>query len=92
MNDEIKRLGILVNQFDHPFETDPTSIETYKRDLVTHIANGLRRNLTARCGLALSQIINKTKQSMTGKQKLTLQFVFYAIVYEVPFYVTVLTI
>ena len=92
MNDEIKRLGILVNQFDHPFHTHSTFIETYKRDLVTHIADDLGRNLTPRCGLALSQSINKTKQSMTGKQKLTLEFVFYAILYEVPFYVTVLTI
>ncbi|XP_046851045.1 mitofusin-2-like [Xenia sp. Carnegie-2017] len=67
MNDEIKRLGILVNQFDHPFETDPTSIETYKRDLLTHIADDLGRNLTERCGLALSQFIDETKQSMTDQ-------------------------
>ena len=92
MKDEIKRLGILVNQFNHSFETDPTSIETYKQELYTHIANGLKRNLTERCGSALSQSIDETKQSMTGKQKFTLQFVFYAILYEVPFYVTVLTI
>ncbi|XP_046850405.1 mitofusin-2-like [Xenia sp. Carnegie-2017] len=67
MNDEIKRLGILVNQFDHPFHAHSTVIEIYKRDLVTHIANGLGRNLTARCGLALSQSIDETKQSMTDQ-------------------------
>ncbi|XP_046850404.1 mitofusin-2-like isoform X2 [Xenia sp. Carnegie-2017] len=67
MNDEIKLLGILVNQFDHPFHAHSTFIETYKRDLVTHIADDLGRNLTERCGLALSQSYNKTKQSMTDQ-------------------------
>ncbi|XP_028394078.1 mitofusin-2-like [Dendronephthya gigantea] len=67
MSDEIKRLGILVNQFDHPFHTHPGFIRTYKRELHTHIANGLGRNLTTRCGSALSQSIEETKKSMTDR-------------------------
>ena len=66
MSDEIRRLGILVNQFDHPFHTHPGFIRTYKRELHTHIENGLGRNLTTRCGTALSQSIEETKKSMTG--------------------------
>lgn len=67
MSAEINQLEILVNQFDHPFHTHSGFIRTYKRELHTHIANGLGRNLTARCGPALSQSIEETKTSMTGK-------------------------
>ena len=68
MSAEINQLEILVNQFDHPFHTHSGFIRTYKRELHTHIASGLGRNLTARCGSALSQSIEETKTSMTGRQ------------------------
>lgn len=67
MSDEIKRLGVLVNQFDHPFHTHSGFLRTYKKELHTHISNGLGRNLTTRCGSTLSQSIEETKKTMTTR-------------------------
>ena len=66
MSAEINQLEILVNQFDHPFHTDPSSIRTYKKELYTHMASKLGQNLAARCGPVLAQLIEETKKFMTG--------------------------
>ncbi|EDO42379.1 predicted protein [Nematostella vectensis] len=71
MTEEIGRLGVLVNEFEHPFHTHPGFLRTYKKELHEYIEKGLGRNLMARCSSSQTQLIQETQQDMIDRlQKL----------------------
>lgn len=41
LSEEIRRLAVLVDEFSVPFHTDPVVLNVYKRELHTHVENGL---------------------------------------------------
>lgn len=41
LNEEIRRLAVLVDEFSVPFHTEPLVLNVYKRELHTHVENGL---------------------------------------------------
>lgn len=41
LNDEIRRLSVLVDEFNVPFHPDLLVLNVYKRELHTHVENGL---------------------------------------------------
>ena len=55
LNDEIRRLSILVDEFDRPFHPDPLVLAVYKKELHQWVEQGLGRNLSNRCNTALLQ-------------------------------------
>ena len=55
LNDEIRRLSILVDEFDRPFHPDPLVLAVYKKELHQWVEQGLGRNLSNRCNAALLQ-------------------------------------
>lgn len=67
LNDEIRRLAILVDEFDRPFHTDQTSLTIYKKELHEYVEQGLGRNIQARCSNTLLQAVEKTEKEMTER-------------------------
>lgn len=41
LSEEIRRLAVLIDEFSVPFHTDPVVLNVYKRELHTHVENGL---------------------------------------------------
>lgn len=41
LSEEIRRLAVLIDEFSVPFHTDPLVLNVYKRELHTHVENGL---------------------------------------------------
>ncbi|XP_075590500.1 transmembrane GTPase Marf-like isoform X2 [Dermatophagoides farinae] len=64
LNDEIRRLSTLVNDFDRPFNTDEISLNLYKKELHTHVEQGLGSNLKSRLSSALSCNVEATQRQM----------------------------
>ncbi|XP_039254697.2 mitofusin-2-like isoform X1 [Styela clava] len=64
MSDEIRRLSLLVDEFDQPFHQNMMVLQVYKAELYRHVEEVLGRNLSARCSSSLQKQINKSKQLM----------------------------
>lgn len=41
LNEEIRRLAVLIDEFSVPFHPEPLVLNVYKRELHTHVENGL---------------------------------------------------
>ncbi|XP_073249397.1 mitofusin-2-like [Porites lutea] len=67
MTEEIGRLGLLVNEFDHPFHPHPGFLKTYKKELYGHLERGLGRNMTARCSSSQTQVISDAQKDMADR-------------------------
>lgn len=67
MTEEIGRLGLLVNEFDHPFHPHPGFLKTYKKELYNHLEKGLGRNMTARCSNSQTQVICEAQREMADR-------------------------
>lgn len=67
MTEEIGRLGLLVNEFDHPFHPHPGFLRTYKKELYSHLESGLGRNMTARCSNSQTQVICDAQKDMADR-------------------------
>lgn len=67
MTEEIGRLGLLVNEFDHPFHPHPGFLKTYKKELYGHLERGLGRNMTARCSNSQTQVVNDAQRDMADR-------------------------
>lgn len=67
LNEEIWRLGVLVDEFNLPFHTDPLVLNVYKKEINLHVENGLGLNLRARLSTALAMNIETAQREMTGE-------------------------
>lgn len=67
LNEEIRRLSVLVDEFSEPFHPDPLVLTVYKRSLHTHVEAGLGSNLRARLSSALALNIESSQQEMTNR-------------------------
>ncbi|XP_030846906.1 mitofusin-1-like [Strongylocentrotus purpuratus] len=65
MTDEIRRLSLLVDQFDKPFY--PESLMAYKEELLKHVEAGLGQNLAARCSANIKQSVEELQTQMTER-------------------------
>lgn len=64
MSEEIRRLSVLVDEFNDPFHPDPLVINVYKSKLNHHIENGLGSNLKARLSSDLQVNMDAHQQEM----------------------------
>ncbi|XP_058806833.1 transmembrane GTPase Marf isoform X2 [Phymastichus coffea] len=67
LNEEIRRLAVLVDEFSVPFHPEPLVLNVYKRELHVHVENGLGSNLRARLSTALSLNIENSQREMTER-------------------------
>ncbi|XP_067947708.1 mitofusin-2-like [Watersipora subatra] len=67
LSDELRRLHILVNEFERPFHPDPVFMNLYKKELHVHVESGLGKNVQARCSSSLDELVNITEQRMAER-------------------------
>ena len=61
LSEEIRRLSVLVDEFNDPFHPDPLVVNVYKSKLNSHLENGVGSNLKARLSSEL-QLNMETQQ------------------------------
>jgi mitofusin len=64
LSDEIQRLSRVLEEFDRPFEADPTALEVYKKELNFHVEECLSRNLHVRCSGFVHNVLRATTEHM----------------------------
>ncbi|XP_034949592.1 transmembrane GTPase Marf isoform X2 [Chelonus insularis] len=67
LNEEIRRLAVLVDEFSVPFHPESLVLNVYKRELHTHVENGLGSNLRARLSTALALNMEASQREMTNR-------------------------
>lgn len=68
LNEEIWRLGVLIDEFNMPFHPEPLVLNIYKKELNSHVESGLGSNLRARLSMALAMNVEAAQREMTGKK------------------------
>ncbi|KAI5712644.1 hypothetical protein M8J76_001169 [Diaphorina citri] len=67
LSDEIRRLSVLVDEFDTPFHPEPLVLNVYKKELHHHVEKGLGSNLRSRLSSALAMNIESSQREMIEK-------------------------
>lgn len=67
LSEEIRRLGVLVDEFSNPFHPDPMVLNVYKKELHRHVESGLGSNLRARLSTALAMNMENSQKEMTER-------------------------
>lgn len=65
--EEIKRLSVLINNYEKPFNSDQLFLVVYKKDLHTHVERGLGLNLRARLSTALTGTVESAQNDMANR-------------------------
>ncbi|XP_055863791.1 mitofusin-2-like isoform X2 [Biomphalaria glabrata] len=58
LNDEIRRLSLLVEEFERPFHPDPMLLNIYKKELHLFTEERLCQNLVARCSVTIIHTVD----------------------------------
>lgn len=72
LSDEIRRLSALIDEFCVPFHPESLVLNVYKRELHSHVENGLGSNLRARLSTALALNIENSQREMTERMSVLL--------------------
>jgi len=72
LSDEIRRLSVLVDEFNLPFNSDPFVLNVYKKELHGHVESGLGSNLRAKLSTALAMNIDQSRREMVDKMSILL--------------------
>ena len=64
LTEEIRRLSLLVNDFERPFSSNQLVLDVYKKELHSHMEQGLGSNLRARLSTALSCNVESAQKEM----------------------------
>jgi mitofusin len=68
LSEEIRRLSVLVDEFNVPFHPEQLVLNVYKKELHHHVESGLGSNLRARLSTALALNIENSQREMTGNK------------------------
>lgn len=66
LSEEIRRLELLVGEFERPFHPDPLVLGVYKRELHAYVERGLGSNLRARLSATLQMSVEGAQKDMIG--------------------------
>ncbi|XP_062889530.1 mitofusin-2 [Mobula hypostoma] len=64
MAEEIRHLSMLVDDFHLDFHPSSVVLKVYKSELHKHLEEGLGRNMSERCSVAITSSLQKTQQEM----------------------------
>ncbi|XP_067658525.1 mitofusin-2-like isoform X1 [Haliotis asinina] len=67
LSEEIRRLSLLVEEYDHPFHADNVTLKHYKKDLHTYVEASLCRNMVGRCTSSILRRMDNTEVWMTDR-------------------------
>ncbi|KAM9797196.1 mitofusin-1b [Syngnathus typhle] len=65
MSEEICRLHVIVEEFHADFHPSPHVLKLYKSDLLSHVEEGMGKNLAFRCSDAVNASVQSTQRFMT---------------------------
>ncbi|XP_013771955.1 mitofusin-2-like [Limulus polyphemus] len=67
LNEEIHRLNVLVNEFERPFHPDNLVLSVYKKELHTHVEEGLGSNLRSRLSNTVAMNVESSQKEMIAR-------------------------
>jgi mitofusin len=67
LNDEIRRLYVLVDEFNASFNSDPFVLNVYKKELNSYVETGLGSNLRARLSTDFAMTMEQSQKEMVAK-------------------------
>ncbi|XP_064642270.1 mitofusin-2-like isoform X2 [Lineus longissimus] len=67
LNEEIRRLSVLVDEFDRPFHPDHMLLTVYKKELHIHLEECLSRNLQIKCTQNIRCLMGGTQTAITER-------------------------
>jgi mitofusin len=67
LNDEIKRIYTLIDQYERPFHPEEHQINWYKKELHKFVEQKLGSNLSSRLNTALIQNLDLTQKDIRGR-------------------------
>jgi mitofusin len=67
LNEEIRRLAVLVDEFCAPFHSDNLVLNVYKKELHRHVEKGLGSNMRARLSTVLALNMENSQKEMTER-------------------------
>ncbi|XP_051930190.1 mitofusin-1b isoform X3 [Hippocampus zosterae] len=65
MSEEICRLHVIVDEFHADFHPSPHVLKLYKSELLSHVEEGMGKNLAFRCSDAVNASVQSTQRFMT---------------------------
>uniref|UniRef100_A0A4W5JZN9 Mitofusin 1b n=1 Tax=Hucho hucho TaxID=62062 RepID=A0A4W5JZN9_9TELE len=66
MGEEICRLNVLIEEFHSDFHPSPHILKLYKSELLSHIEEGMGKNLAFRCSNAVNASVQSSQKDMIG--------------------------
>lgn len=69
LSEEIRRLAVLIDEFSVPFHGEPLVLNVYKRELHSHVEQGLGSNLRARLSAALATNVEHGQVEMMKRME-----------------------
>uniref|UniRef100_A0A8C7GMX7 Mitofusin 1b n=1 Tax=Oncorhynchus kisutch TaxID=8019 RepID=A0A8C7GMX7_ONCKI len=69
MGEEICRLNVLIEEFHSDFQPSPHVLKLYKSDLLSHIEEGMGKNLAFRCSNAVNASLQSSQRDMIGSMQ-----------------------
>uniref|UniRef100_A0A1A8C0U2 Mitofusin 1 n=1 Tax=Nothobranchius kadleci TaxID=1051664 RepID=A0A1A8C0U2_NOTKA len=64
MGDEISRLHVIVDEFHTDFHPSPHVLKIYKSELLSHVEEGMGKNLAFRCSSAINASVQSSQNYM----------------------------
>ncbi|XP_064195175.1 mitofusin-1b isoform X2 [Anguilla rostrata] len=67
MSEEICRLSTLIDEFHSDFHPSPHMLKLYKTELLTHVEEGLGKNLAFQCSSTVDTIVQSSQKDMIDR-------------------------
>ncbi|CAL1262678.1 unnamed protein product [Larinioides sclopetarius] len=67
LSEEIRRLNVLVDEFERPFHSDSLVLSVYKKELNGHVEQGLGSNLRGKLSNQVQMLVENTQKDMIDR-------------------------
>lgn len=67
LSEEIRKLNVLVTEYERPFHHDPALLNLYKKELHSYVEKGLGSNLKARLNVQLQCSVETSQKDMVSR-------------------------
>ena len=84
LSEEIRRLAVLVDEFNDPFHPDPLVVNVYKSKLAHHLESGVGSNLKARLSADLQLNMETQQRDMMDRMTALLPLEKQTVIYHSP--------
>ncbi|KAG7456897.1 hypothetical protein MATL_G00240790 [Megalops atlanticus] len=69
MSEEICRLSVLIDEFHSDFHHSPHMLRRYKTELLSHVEEGMGKNLAFRCSSTVSAAVESSQKDMIDSMR-----------------------